>query len=46
MTPQTVTETARRPVARALLSVFDKTGLVELGRGLSELGVELVVGLH
>jgi phosphoribosylaminoimidazolecarboxamide formyltransferase/IMP cyclohydrolase len=31
-----------RPLARALLSVFDKLGLVELGRGLSELGVELV----
>ncbi len=31
-----------RPLARALLSVFDKTGLVELGRGLAELGVELV----
>jgi len=31
-----------RPVARALLSVSDKTGLVELGRGLAELGVELV----
>jgi len=41
MTPQTA-RTARRPVARALLSVFDKTGLIELGRGLSELGVELV----
>ena len=27
---------------RALLSVSDKTGLVELGRGLSSLGVELV----
>jgi phosphoribosylaminoimidazolecarboxamide formyltransferase/IMP cyclohydrolase len=38
MTPQKST----RPVARALLSVFDKTGLVELGRGLAELGVELV----
>lgn len=31
-----------RQVARALLSVSDKTGLVELGRGLAELGVELV----
>jgi len=31
-----------RPVARALLSVSDKTGLVDLGRGLAELGVELV----
>lgn len=32
----------RHKVARALLSVFDKTGLVELARGLSDLGVELV----
>jgi len=31
-----------RPVARALLSVSDKAGLVDFGRGLSELGVELV----
>jgi len=31
-----------RPVARALLSVYDKTGLVELARGLADLGVELV----
>ncbi len=38
MTPQSST----RPVARALLSVFDKTGLVELGRGLADLGIELV----
>jgi phosphoribosylaminoimidazolecarboxamide formyltransferase/IMP cyclohydrolase len=38
MSPQDST----RPVARALLSVYDKTGLVELGRGLSELSVELV----
>ncbi len=29
-------------VARALLSVSDKTGLVDLARGLAELGVELV----
>ena len=28
--------------ARALLSVYDKTGLVEFARGLHELGVELV----
>ncbi len=38
MTPQDST----RPVARALLSVYDKTGLVELARGLVELGIELV----
>ncbi len=31
-----------RPVARALLSVSDKSGLLDLGRGLAELGVELV----
>ena len=31
-----------RRVTRALLSVSDKTGLVELGRGLAALGVELV----
>jgi phosphoribosylaminoimidazolecarboxamide formyltransferase/IMP cyclohydrolase len=37
MTPQ-----ATRPVRRALLSVSDKRGLVELARGLAELGVELV----
>ena len=30
------------PVTRALLSVSDKTGLVELGRALAERGVELV----
>ena len=27
---------------RALLSVYDKTGLEEFARGLAELGVELV----
>ena len=32
----------RVKVKRALLSVWDKTGLLELARGLSELGVELV----
>ena len=30
------------PVRRALISVYDKTGLVELARGLHEAGVELV----
>src|SRR3972149_5943641 len=29
-------------VRRALLAVYDKTGVVELARGLSELGVALV----
>jgi phosphoribosylaminoimidazolecarboxamide formyltransferase/IMP cyclohydrolase len=31
-----------RAVRRALLSVSDKTGLIDLGRGLAELGVELI----
>ncbi|WP_120500492.1 bifunctional phosphoribosylaminoimidazolecarboxamide formyltransferase/IMP cyclohydrolase [Roseovarius sp. EL26] len=30
------------PVRRALLSVSDKTGLIDLGRALSEMGVELL----
>ncbi|GAB2452905.1 bifunctional phosphoribosylaminoimidazolecarboxamide formyltransferase/IMP cyclohydrolase [Xylanimonas ulmi] len=33
---------SRRPVKRALLSVFDKTGLVELATALHAAGVELV----
>ncbi len=32
----------RRPVRRALVSVYDKTGLVELAAALHEAGVELV----
>jgi phosphoribosylaminoimidazolecarboxamide formyltransferase/IMP cyclohydrolase len=32
----------RIPVRRALISVYDKTGLPELARGLNELGVEIV----
>jgi phosphoribosylaminoimidazolecarboxamide formyltransferase/IMP cyclohydrolase len=32
----------RSPVRRALISVSDKTGLIETARALSELGVELV----
>src|SRR5262252_8360547 len=31
-----------RPVRRALLSVSDKTGLIDLARGLAELNVELI----
>ncbi|HRC13457.1 MAG TPA: bifunctional phosphoribosylaminoimidazolecarboxamide formyltransferase/IMP cyclohydrolase, partial [Dermatophilaceae bacterium] len=31
-----------RPVRRALVSVYDKTGLEELVRGLADSGVELV----
>ena len=35
--------TASRPqVGRALLSVSDKSGIVELARGLAALGVELI----
>jgi phosphoribosylaminoimidazolecarboxamide formyltransferase / IMP cyclohydrolase len=33
---------AKRPIRRALISVYDKTGLVELARGLAEAGVEIV----
>jgi phosphoribosylaminoimidazolecarboxamide formyltransferase/IMP cyclohydrolase len=32
----------RRPISRALISVYDKTGLEDLARGLHEAGVELV----
>lgn len=32
----------RRPVRRALLSVYDKSGLAEFGRGLLDAGVELI----
>jgi phosphoribosylaminoimidazolecarboxamide formyltransferase/IMP cyclohydrolase len=32
----------RRPIRRALISVYDKTGLIELGRALAEAGVEIV----
>jgi phosphoribosylaminoimidazolecarboxamide formyltransferase/IMP cyclohydrolase len=33
---------SRAPIRRALLSVWDKTGLIPLARGLAEAGVELV----
>ncbi|WP_280233493.1 bifunctional phosphoribosylaminoimidazolecarboxamide formyltransferase/IMP cyclohydrolase [Nocardia cyriacigeorgica] len=32
----------RKPISRALVSVYDKTGLIELATGLHEAGVELV----
>ncbi|MEH0472389.1 bifunctional phosphoribosylaminoimidazolecarboxamide formyltransferase/IMP cyclohydrolase [Streptomyces sp. B21-097] len=35
-------ESGRRGIRRALVSVYDKTGLEELARGLHEAGVELV----
>ncbi len=31
-----------QPIRRALISVFDKTGLTELAQGLHDAGVELV----
>src|SRR5262245_44408117 len=33
---------ADRPITRALISVSDKTGLIELARGLAGHGIELV----
>ena len=33
---------SRRPVRRPLISVYDKTGLAELARGLADAGVEIV----
>ncbi|MFI6355981.1 bifunctional phosphoribosylaminoimidazolecarboxamide formyltransferase/IMP cyclohydrolase [Streptomyces sp. NPDC050743] len=35
-------ESTNRPIRRALVSVYDKTGLEDLARGLHEAGVELV----
>jgi phosphoribosylaminoimidazolecarboxamide formyltransferase/IMP cyclohydrolase len=35
-------DSARRPVKRALISVYDKAGLLELATGLHALGVEIV----
>ena len=35
-------ERTKRPISRALVSVYDKTGLEELARGLHETGIELV----
>jgi phosphoribosylaminoimidazolecarboxamide formyltransferase/IMP cyclohydrolase len=32
----------RKPITRAILSVYDKTGLVELGKSLSAAGVEIL----
>jgi phosphoribosylaminoimidazolecarboxamide formyltransferase / IMP cyclohydrolase len=33
---------SKRPIKRALVSVYDKSGLVELGNALSDAGVEIV----
>jgi phosphoribosylaminoimidazolecarboxamide formyltransferase/IMP cyclohydrolase len=35
-------DSARRPIRRALISVYDKTGLVELASGLHAAGVDIV----
>lgn len=35
-------ESNKRPIRRALVSVYDKTGLEELARGLHEAGVQIV----
>jgi phosphoribosylaminoimidazolecarboxamide formyltransferase/IMP cyclohydrolase len=37
-----VSSTDRRPIRRALVSVFDKTGLTDLARALAEADVEIV----
>ena len=37
-----MTTAERRPIRRALVSVFDKTGIVDLARTLAETGVEIV----
>ncbi|MGK5680885.1 bifunctional phosphoribosylaminoimidazolecarboxamide formyltransferase/IMP cyclohydrolase [Actinoplanes sp. URMC 104] len=38
----TASDEGRRPIKRALLSVYDKTGLVELAQALAAAGVEIV----
>lgn len=38
----TTAEGTQRPIKRALISVYDKTGIEDLARGLHEAGVELV----
>ncbi|HLR99216.1 MAG TPA: bifunctional phosphoribosylaminoimidazolecarboxamide formyltransferase/IMP cyclohydrolase, partial [Mycolicibacillus parakoreensis] len=35
-------DSSRRPIRRALISVYDKTGLVDLAQGLHDAGVEIV----
>ena len=41
--PETqIADDAQRPVRRALLSVYDKTGLEDLARGLNDAGVAIV----
>lgn len=33
---------ARKPIRRALISVYDKTGLIDLAQGLNAAGVDIV----
>ena len=40
--PTPTTDETRRPIRRALISVYDKTGLEDLAQGLHAAGVELV----
>ncbi|GAB3192282.1 bifunctional phosphoribosylaminoimidazolecarboxamide formyltransferase/IMP cyclohydrolase [Nesterenkonia suensis] len=40
--PEKTSSAERRPIRRALISVYDKTGLTELVQGLDAAGVELV----
>lgn len=42
MTDAVTDAVTARPIRRALVSVYDKTGLLELGRGLADAGVEVV----
>ena len=42
MRPGDETGEGRRPIRRALVSVYDKAGLVELARALADAGVEIV----
>ncbi|BBX46233.1 bifunctional phosphoribosylaminoimidazolecarboxamide formyltransferase/IMP cyclohydrolase [Mycobacterium cookii] len=37
-----MSDNGKRPIRRALISVYDKTGLVELATGLHEAGVDIV----
>ena len=37
-----MSEDGRRPIRRALISVYDKTGLAELAGGLHDAGVDII----
>ena len=39
---ETITDNGQRPIKRALISVYDKTGLEELAQGLHAAGVKIV----